>query len=122
MSADLPEVGRRWEVLAQLLRAENAANDAENRRLSGFERFNGCSDCGGARMVNGAVRGHAPDCPRWAKGAEEGGWWRDHPAYQAVIDSFGRGVNNREHLAFLVLTGLRERGWDIAQSDENRTP
>lgn len=42
-----------------------------------------------------------------------GAWWREHPAYADLMDSFA-GCNNKPHLAFLALVGLRQRGWDVS--------
>lgn len=38
----------------------------------------------------------------------EDSWWRQHPAYEDLLDATGR-----EHTVYLVLVGLKERGWDV---------
>lgn len=55
------------------------------------------------------------DHASWAE--RQGMWWRQHEAYQAIQDALGDGINNRPHLAFLLLTGLRRAGWAIVRKD-----
>lgn len=50
---------------------------------------------------------------------ERNAWWREHPAYDDLLTIFKDAhINNGGHLAWVVLTGLREKGWDFA----NLTP
>lgn len=44
------------------------------------------------------------------------GWWREHPAYEPIQSAL-HGCNNRPHLAFKILTGLRASGWEIVRAD-----
>lgn len=47
-----------------------------------------------------------------------GAWWRAHPAYRAIVESFQcQRINNAQQLAFVLLAGLRERGFDVTQND-----
>ena len=91
--------------------SDDGGTDAEAERIERPSRREA------AQVVDEAVRarrdndadGRVPELP------EVGAWWCDHPAYQPLIESFGRGVNNREHLAYLTLVGLRRQGWDVVK-------
>jgi hypothetical protein len=40
-------------------------------------------------------------------------WWVHHPAYPDLVEIFKGSTRSPEHLAFLVITGLDAKGWDI---------
>jgi hypothetical protein len=47
--------------------------------------------------------------------ADTGAWWRDHPAYDAIVETFRSArINNGPHLAFILLAGLRARGYEVS--------
>lgn len=40
-------------------------------------------------------------------------WWREHPAYNTLVNTFKGSTASPNHLAFLALTGLDKNGWAI---------
>lgn len=46
---------------------------------------------------------------------ERNAWWRKHPAYDDLLAIFKDAhINNGGHLAYVMLTGLKAKGWDFA--------
>lgn len=50
----------------------------------------------------------ADDRPEY--GCRQEGWWRFHPLYKPLVESFRRHSWQAPHLAFLAITGLVARG------------
>lgn len=45
-------------------------------------------------------------------------WWREHPAYEALLTAFSGSTVNPNHLAFLALTTLRAHGFEVVNTRE----